>query len=136
MAFTHGAVMTIGTVPWTVANLRTISIDGISVDTIDVTTHDSGGVRAFVPGMIDGGTISVTGVHTAESDASQFLDMLDAGDIEDDVTITIPTGSAATVIYTFDHLFVTEYSAEAPFDAEGAFSATFKISGSVSVAAG
>ena len=130
MAFAHGAVLTIGSA---IANLRTISIDGISVDSIDLSTHGSTNVREFAPGLRDSGTISVTGVHTVATDASQFMTMLNARTVTGSATLAIP-GDSSTVTYTMTNVFITEYSAEAPHDAEGAFSATIKVGGTVTVA--
>ena len=60
--FGNGTILTVGTA---IAELESISGPSISMDTIDVTTHNStGGIREFVGGMIDGRITSYNVCYT------------------------------------------------------------------------
>ncbi len=107
-----------------IAELTNISGPSISVDTIDVTTHDSpGAFREFVAGLIDAGEISFEGnlIDIAQSD-----ELMDA--IEDreafGFEIQFPEGEQ----WEFDGI-VTGFETSAPHDGKIGFSASVKATG-------
>ncbi len=52
---THGAVFRWGTTPVTVVDVTNINPGAPTTEDIDVTSHDSGGVRQFIQGLTDYG---------------------------------------------------------------------------------
>lgn len=124
--FAHGTILTVGAA---IANLESIEGPTISMDTIDVTTHDSeDGIREFVGGLIDGGEVNVTGNFTAATQASALITLMENRTKTVGATIVFPTTPVATA--TFDCL-VTAVEVSAPHDGKIEFSATFKVTGGV-----
>ncbi len=124
MPAAFGTVLTVGTA---IAELTSISGPSISMDTIDVSSHQSADrAREFVAGMIDGGEISVEGNLTSADSAAALLALMASGDVEVSATIAFPTPPNLT--WTFDCL-VTAVSTDAPYEGKISFSATLKISG-------
>jgi len=124
-----GVVLTVGAV---VAELTSISGPSISMDTIDVSNHDSADrAREFVAGMIDGGEVSIEG-NLTNANASALLALMAAGTITEDATIVFP-GTPALATVTFDCL-VTAVSTDAPYDDKASFSATLKVTGLPTIA--
>ncbi len=110
-----------------VAELTSISGPSISMDTIDVSSHDSADrAREFVAGMIDGGEISVEGNLTAANSAASLLDLMASGEVCEDSSIAFPDPPDLT--WEFDCL-VTAVSTDAPYEGKISFSATLKLSG-------
>ncbi len=124
MPAAFGTVLTVGTA---VAELTSISGPSISMDTIDVSSHDSADrAREFVAGMIDGGEVSVEGNLTSANSAAALLALMAAGTVTVGATIAFPDPPNLT--WTFDCL-VTAVSTDAPYEGKISFSATLKISG-------
>jgi predicted secreted protein len=129
--FAHGTTFEIENVP--VGGLTGISLPAESRDSLDSTDHDANGIRTFLPGLVDGGTVELEG-HLIPGDAGQ-------GDLRDnknsgapvECIITVP--STPSSIFTFD-AFVTAVGGDAPFDGLGTFSASLKVTGPVVVTAG
>ena len=119
-----GTVLTVGTA---VAELTSISGPSISMDTIDVSSHQSPSrARQFVAGMIDGGEITVEGNLTGANSAAALLALMAAGTVSAAATIVFPAPTSLT--WTFSCL-VTSVSTDAPYEDKAAFSATLKITG-------
>ncbi len=119
----YGTVLNIGIVP--VAELTNISGPGISVDTIDVTTHDSANAfREFVAGLVDGGEISMEGnlIDTGQSDL--FLTNL-----RDEIAFTVVLPTAAGDMTWGGQALITGFETSAPHDGKIGFSASMKVTG-------
>lgn len=103
---------------------------------VETTDHNSGGDREFLPGLRDGGSISLEG-HLDPEDAGQVAlrTNYDATGTAA-IVITLPATAAATeVTYSFD-AFVTAMGGDLPGDSDetGSLIATLKVSGAVTVA--
>lgn len=109
-----------------VAELTSIGGPRISVDTIDVTSHDSSGkFREFVAGIGDGGEVSLEGMLYSGNTLGQVAlvnDMLSRTLRE--MIITFPDGTTFTC-----NAIVTGFEPAAPFEDKLSFSATVKLSG-------
>jgi len=126
----YGTILTIAATP--VAELTNISGPGISVDTIDVTTHDSADAfREFVAGLIDGGEISMEGNLTTTVAANVILTALVARAAVA-FTIVLPT-TGADMTWSGSAI-VTGFENSAPHDGKLGFSASMKITGEPSLA--
>jgi len=112
-----------------IANLTGISGPSISVDTIDVTAHDStGGYREFVAGLIDPGEITLEGNLVTAAAGNVILTELSAR-ASTKATIIFPTGAC----WKSTSALVTAFETDAPHDGKIGFSATLKISGTPSL---
>ena len=119
-----GTVLTVGTA---VAELTSISGPSISMDTIDVSSHDSADrAREFVAGMIDGGEVTVEGNLTGANSAAALLALMAAGTVTSGATVVFPAPTSLT--WGFDCL-VTSVSTDSPYEDKVSFSATLKITG-------
>jgi len=129
-AFANGTVLTIGSA---IAELKSISGPSISADTLDTTTHDStDGFRTFIPGLKDGGEISIDGNLTDATESNVLIGLLEAGTVTVGATIDLPTETPMT--FTFDCI-VTAYETTEPHDGLLGFSATLKVTGKPVLAA-
>ena len=108
-----------------VGNLTNISGPSISVDTIDVSAHDSSDAyREFVAGLIDAGEISVEGNLLRSTAANDILSQLTAR------TSTKATIMFPSKIYWYSTgVHVTGFETDAPFDGKIGFTASMKLSG-------
>lgn len=98
-----------------------------SMDTLDVTSHDSAGAwREFVGGLLDAGEVSVDLVFDPDN-AGQISVRNDlVGRVPVSYVITFPDVSPATV--TFNAL-VTGFEPDAPVDGDLSASVTLKATG-------
>jgi len=111
-----------------IAALRSAGDISGSVDTIDLTHHDSADAfREFVAGLRDGGEVSIEGSFYSGDTTGQIALHTDyqAGSTKE-IIITGPTSEAYT--WTADAI-CTSFDLTHPHDAEIGFSATFKITG-------
>lgn len=125
--FAHGTVFktTIATVLTEIAELTSITGVEISVDEIDVSSHDSvDAFREFEPGMKDAGSVSIEGNFINDSTQEALYTQLVSGDIVA-MEIVFP---GTTGKWAFSG-FVTSLSTEAPMDDKISFSATIKVTG-------
>lgn len=108
------------------AELTSIGGPTISMDTIDVSSHDSADAfREFIGGMGDGGEVSLEGnLYPGDTPGQVALldDMLDRQVRE--IIITFPDGTT----FTCDAL-ATAFEPSAPFEDKLSFSATVKLTG-------
>ena len=134
---TSASVMDLSTNPacstgWTdIVNLTNISGPSISVDTIDVTAHDSAdGFREFTAGVIDGGDITLEGNFT-----STGIEIKDLADLREIIGFRVrftTTGTSPNVV-NYDTWLLTgsmvSVETGAPHDGKIGFSAGVKLSG-------
>ena len=123
--------LTLSTMPasWDyIGELTGISGPSISVDTIDVTTHDSStnAYRQFVAGLIDGGEVTLEGNLLT---AGAGDEMIELAETRENICFRVkfPQGSTG-----WDWLFagsVNSYETDAPHDGKIGFSAGVKLTG-------
>lgn len=125
-----------GTAGTAVAQVTNISGPGISVDTYDVTSHDSTGKwREFVSGLKDGGEISLD----LNFDPAGATQKAAAGGLLFDMTAGTSTSYAlvfsdsATTSWTFS-AFVTAFEPAAPHDGKLSATCTLKITANPTLA--
>ena len=113
--------------PTTIAQIRDIGGPGVSMDTIDVTTHDSTDAwREFVAGLKDGGEVSLDLVYDPDSPSQTLLRTDLDGRTKASYSITLTDATPA--IITFD-CFVTAFEPSAAVEDELGLSATLKVTG-------
>lgn len=110
------------------AEVANITGPTLSIDPIDVTTHDStSGFREYIAGLRDGGEVTVEGNFISSDASGQIALVTDAkaGTVRE-MIITGPTAAAFT--WTANAL-CTRFEQTNPHDGKLGFSATFKITG-------
>ena len=121
------------TVTWggAIADIVSISAPSVSVATID-TTNIAAVHRTFLAGTIDSGDVTLEIMYDPKSDTSiedAWDNTATAAPVEADMVITFTDSST----YTFKAI-MTGFSVSVATDAAVTASATFKISGAVTVA--
>ena len=121
------------TVTWngTIADVVSISAPSVSVATIDTTDLESVH-RTFLGGTIDSGEVTLEIMYDPKSDTDiedAWDDSASAAPVESNMVITFTDSST----YTFAAI-MTGFSVSIATDAAVTASATFKISGAVTVA--
>ena len=121
------------TVSWngTIADVVSISAPSVSVATIDTTDLESVH-RTFLGGTIDSGEVTLEIMYDPKSDTDiedAWDDSASAAPVESNMVITFTDSST----YTFAAI-MTGFSVSVATDAAVTASATFKISGAVTVA--
>ena len=114
-----------------IAQVRSISGWGLSMDTIDVTSHDSTGAwREFVAGLIDGGEITLDLVFDPDNTGHTNLrtDLTSRTSNTYDIRFVDPTPQ----IWSFTG-FVTAFSPDASVDGDLTASVTIKATGAITV---
>ena len=113
-------------------DLTNIGGPNISVDTIDVSAHDSAdGFREFVAGVIDGGDISFEGNFTDAASGVEITDLIDTRAIVS-FRVRFTTTGTSTGTNWDTWLFtgaLVNFETEAPFDGKIGFNAGVKLSG-------
>jgi predicted secreted protein len=127
--FAHGTTVTFDTSA--VGGLTGISLPALSRDSLDTTTHGSAGVRSFLPGLFDGGTVELEGNYLPADGGQVKLEGNIKNEAAKSCVISVPTTPATT--YTFN-CFVTAFSADSPHDGLATFSCTLKVTGAVTKA--
>jgi predicted secreted protein len=125
----YGAILKRGAV--TVAQVRSISGPGLSLDTIDVTSHDStGGWREFIAGLIDAGEVTAELIFDPDhaSHVSLRTDLVARAATSYSVTFTDTTPQVWSA-----SAFVTGLSPTAEVDGALVATATLKFTGAVTV---
>lgn len=123
----HGTTVSIATAA--IGGLDSIQLPEQSRGDLDFTDHGSAGTMEFVPGLRDGGTLTVSGKYIP-TDAGQVAcrtNYAAAGTVAA-IVITFPTTPVSTV--TFDG-YVNGMGGDAPYDNKATFSASFKVAGAV-----
>jgi len=117
-----------------IAEITNLSTPELSLDTVDVTSHDSPNTfKEFVGTVLDGGEVAIEGNFIAGDTNGQVAlldDMLNK--TKQSFVITFPTEITAT--WSFD-AYVTKYKAgDFPVDGKVPFSSTLKITGKPTLA--
>ena len=135
MAFkfwTHGSTFSFDSV--LVGGLTSIGLPETEKEEVEVTDHDSGGWREFIPGLRDGGTIQLTMRLKPHDDGQRKLDEnFNANGEEVTCVLTLPANpedNNSQLSYQFQ-AFVQSLGGEAPFDTAGEKTATLRITGVV-----
>ena len=109
--------------------IQELTLDGVTIDSIETTTHGESEWKEYCPGLKDGGTVNVR-LYKVVDDASQnrlyTRAIGDASGNTDTYTITFP--DAETMVFTG---FITGVPIEIPMADYVAVSFSFKISGPV-----
>ncbi|MCK9518049.1 MAG: hypothetical protein M0R74_03315 [Dehalococcoidia bacterium] len=113
----------------TVAKLKSIGGIELSLDTVDVTTHDSAdSYKEFIPGLIDAGEISLEGLFDYTDTTGQHAMLTDMNARESKTAvITFPTATGAT--WTFTGYITKLKIGDAPVDDAIPFTASIKVTG-------
>ena len=126
------SALTLSTYPaaWDyIGELTNIGGPSVSVDSIDVTAHDSAdGYREFVSGLIDGGDVSLEGNLLT---AGAGDEMLDLAETRENICFRVkfPTAAGST---GWDWLFagaVNAFETQSPHDGKIGFTAGVKLTG-------
>lgn len=108
-----------------VGGLTDVSISGTDVSFIDLTTHDSSGeYKEFVGGLLEGGTLELTGKFNIEDDGQLALQ---AGPGDEATFYVIKSDNSG---FAFTGI-IGGYSTSNPLDDAVEFTATVKITGLV-----
>lgn len=125
--FAHGTKFSIGGVE--VGGLENISLPEQSKDDVDLTNHQSQGDREYVPGLREGGTVTLEGQNLpADPGQEACRANYDADNQIEECVITLPVTPAVT--YTFDG-YVNALGGENPFDDKATFTASIKVASKV-----
>jgi predicted secreted protein len=112
-----------------------INIGGVDVtmDTIDVTNHDSANAyREFIGGLVDAGEVPIEGnFYPGDAGQTALLTALNAR-IASAFVITFPAAVGAS--WSFNALVTGFKAADAPVDGQLSFSANLKITGKPNLA--
>lgn len=113
-----------------IAELTSISGPSESMDTIDLTSHDSADkFREFVAGLHDGGDITIEGNFIKGDTAGQIAMHTDFQDGSIEAWIIKMPGWAGGSPQVNGNGLLTAFSIDYPFDGKIAFSATIKVTG-------
>jgi predicted secreted protein len=128
----HGTTVTFGSVA--IGGLIAVGLPAQSKEEVELTDHGSAGWREFVPGLRDGGNVTL-GMRLKPSDVGQaaLRANFTADGVTEEVVITLPgdpENSEFQLTFTFD-AYVQDIGGEAPFDGAGDYTATLRIDGVV-----
>jgi len=129
---TFGTTVSIGAA---IAEVLSVNLDGMKLNTIDVTTL-ADRHRKFVAGLIDSGTISMeVNVLSAHSALWDSLDdtAAAAGTPPTTKAFTLTFGTSTTTHTASGNCFVTDYSVKGGLDSALTASFTMKITGAVTL---
>ena len=115
-----------------VANLTTVSFDGFKVSTVE-TSALSSTYKTFIPGLLEGGSISIT-CNSDTSDTGQSL--LTTNMLAKTLTYFILTFADGSIIggTTGDTAYVDSYKTDASVDSVQMATWTLKTTGTLQVA--
>ncbi len=128
---TIGTTITKGGV--NIGSLTKISSPEKSVDSVEVTTLDvADGYKRFIPGMKDGGEVTVSGYFDSADAGQSALDTAFEAGSEDTYVITFPATIGATFSFS---AIITKYNAgEANLEDPLSFELTLKVVGKPTLA--
>jgi hypothetical protein len=135
VALGNGATLKVGsaaTPTQLVANLTTVSFDGFKVSTVE-TSALSSTYKTFIPGLLEGGSISIT-CNSDTSDTGQSL--LTTNMLAKTLTYFILTFADGSIIggTTGDTAYVDSYKTDASVDSVQMATWTLKTTGTLQVA--
>jgi predicted secreted protein len=112
----------------TIADVTSIDVLDIEVDTIDVSSHSSVGQwREFVAGMKDAGELSMEINYDPAVHGTIFAEI---GAAAKRHKITLPDSGAATVEF---NAIVTGFTTGAPYDDKLTGTITLKVTGAITI---
>ncbi len=114
----------------TLAEVTNLSGPGLSLDPLEMTSHDSGGDREFIGGLLDGGEVTAE-INFMPGNATHKQVIADMK------ARTVTTWSVVfpdTSTWSFS-AFPTAFEPSAPVDGKLAASITLKVTGSVTTPA-
>lgn len=127
---TFGTTVSIG---GAIAEVLSVNLDGMKLNTIDVTTL-ADRHRKFVAGLIDSGTISMeVNILSAHSALWDSLDDTATGTPPTSKSFTLTFGASGTTHTAAGNCFVTDYSVKSGLDSALTASFTMKITGAVTL---
>jgi len=112
-----------------VALLKNVGTPELSIESNDITTHDSSGyVREFSPGLADPGSITLEGYFDETDTTGQQAMYTDAAARTSRTVVITGPSSAFTITFT---AFITAIKmiGDAPIDGQVPFTATLKVAG-------
>lgn len=116
----------------TLAEVTNISGPNLSVDPLEMTSHDSAGDREFIGGLMDGGEVTCeVNFLPANATHKQVIADMKARTV---TTWSIVWSDGSSSTYSFS-AFPTAFEPSAPVDGKLAASITLKVTGAVSVPA-
>lgn len=116
-----------------VAEVLSLNVDGLKLNTIDVTTL-ADRHRKFVAGLIDSGTISMeVNILSAHSALWDQLDNTAASTAPSAQAFSLSFGPSGSVITASGNCIVTDFSLKGGLDSALTASFTMKITGAVTL---
>lgn len=113
----------------TIGEQANVTPFSIAVDSIDASHEESPGAwREFIPGLKDGGEVSLE-IHYVPGGSAEAT-LLAALRTEKVCRVVFPSGATADF-----SAFITEMSAETPLDDKMVMSVTLKVTGAITMAA-
>jgi len=117
----------------TIGSLTSISSPEKSTDAKEVTTLDvSDGYKRFLPGLKDGGEVTVKGYYDSADAGQAAIDAAFEAGIQDTYIITFPAAIGAT--FTFNGIITKYTPGEANLEDPMSFELTLKVSGKPTLA--
>jgi predicted secreted protein len=112
-----------------IGGLTDVSLPGIDVTMIDITSHDSsGGFKEFLGGLKDAGTIDLTGKYDYSNVGQDYLK--DNPGVSAAFVVTFSDGTKASF-----SAIIGGYQVTNPLDDAAEFSCSSKITGAITWAA-
>ncbi|HUT12399.1 MAG TPA: phage tail tube protein [Thermoguttaceae bacterium] len=122
----YGTVIDFATVAY--AGVKSISGPGVSVDMLDVSTHDAGtGYRTFVPGLADGGELTVEAVF---DDANEAIVAAHLATPYNNSVLAIEITFPGDIVWAFN-AFISGYEPSAAVDGDCTATITLKVTGAI-----
>lgn len=116
-----------------IAEVTNISGPGMSMDTVDITSHGSaGGWKEYAGGLLDGGEIKLELNFLPGNASQQSLNTAMAARAKKNFKLEFPDTPATTWSFA---AFVTNFEPSAPVDGKLGASATLKITGQPTLSA-
>jgi predicted secreted protein len=117
-----------GTAYVDVAEVTSVDVLDIKVDTIDVSSHDSANQwREFLGGMKDAGELSMD-INYDPADHGTIFSNIGVDAVANRITLT----DAGAAVVTFDGI-ITGMKAQAPYDDKLSATVTIKVSGAPTI---
>lgn len=125
----HGSTLLFDSI--LVGGLTSIGLPDQTKETVEVTAHDSGGWRDRLPGLRDGGTVTIAARIVPDDAGQQALDdNYNSGDVVGVVIETAPDEDSNVVSWEFD-AYVSATGGDLPFDDAADINWTLQIVGAV-----
>lgn len=122
----YGVAVTVATND--VGELSDVSFSGGDVNMVDTTNHDSAGVKEFLGGLIDGGTLDLSGNYKVADTGQAYL----FGNEGATAAVVVTFSDSSTASFSG---VVGKYEVSNPLDEVVTFSCPIKVSGAITIAA-